>query len=88
MMMNLDEQYGSGLSWGKSYGGHDDVQTVFGQAILVAEFSPKKIQIISFRRRPPRLLLQAAAHKYSSDANITPTRAQTRGDNPIVQFIS
>ena len=24
---------------GKSYGGHDDVQTVFGQAILVAEFS-------------------------------------------------
>ena len=39
---------------GKSYGGHDDVQTVFGQAILVAEFSPKKIQIISFRRRPPR----------------------------------
>jgi hypothetical protein len=38
---------------GKSYGGHDDVQTVFGQAILVAEFSPKKIQIISFRRRPP-----------------------------------
>jgi hypothetical protein len=24
---------------GKSYGGHDDVQTVFDQAILVAEFS-------------------------------------------------
>jgi hypothetical protein len=36
---------------GKSYGGHDDVQTVFGQAILVAEFSPKKIQIISFAAR-------------------------------------
>jgi hypothetical protein len=30
--------------WGKSYGGHDDVQTVFGQAILVAEFSPKKFK--------------------------------------------
>jgi hypothetical protein len=41
---------------GKSYGGQVDVQTVFDQAILVAESDhshPEKIQIISFRRRPP-----------------------------------
>ena len=38
---------------GKSYGGHDDVQTVFDQAILVAEFSPFPSRKNSNNQFPP-----------------------------------
>jgi len=38
---------------GKSYGGHDDVQTVFDQAILVAEFSPFPSRKNSNNHFPP-----------------------------------
>jgi hypothetical protein len=38
---------------GKSYGGHDDVQTVFDQAILVPDFSPFPSRKNSNNHFPP-----------------------------------
>ena len=84
--------FSSSSSWGKSYGGHDDVQTVFGQAILVAEFSPKKIQIISVLRRPPALTTtpfsSGSTQILKRRQHYTYLSTNKRRQSIMVQFIS